>query len=194
MMKFWPQKKWKKIVLIAVLVFVIAVVGVVGAILFKINSDFTSEIDVLNPEGTKTALVIYHPGLASFQQDTTYAFVDELVENDWKVEITTPSSQAPTDLSKYSLLVLGSPVYADAPVPTLHRHLERIGDLDGLDTVLIVTSAGSDGGAEATLQQGVEDHDGNVVLVLSLYTSAPNDGDPLTLAEQAGRDLVIAKR
>ena len=193
-MKFWPQKKWKKILLVAVIVFVISVVGVVGAIFFKIRSDFSSKIDVLNPEGTKTALVIYHQGLASFQQDTTYAFADGLVENGWKVEITTPSSEAPTDLSGYSLLVLGSPVYAGAPAPTLQRHLERIGDLNGIDTVLIVTSGGSDGEAEATLQQAVEDHDGNIVLVLSLYTSTPNDGNPLTIAEQAGRDLVIAKR
>ena len=180
--------------LVAVIVFVISVVGVVGAIFFKIRSDFSSKIDVLNPEGTKMALVIYHPGLASFQQDTTYAFADGLVENGWKVEITTPSSEAPTDLSGYSLLVLGSPVYAGAPAPTLQRHLERIGDLNGIDTVLIVTSGGSDGEAEATLQQAVEDHDGNIVLVLSLYTSTPNDGNPLTIAEQAGRDLVIAKR
>ncbi len=193
-MKFWPQTKWKKILLIAILIFIIAIVGVVGAILFKIHNDFTSEIDVLNPEGTKTALVIYHPGLASFQHDTTYAFADGLVENGWKVEITTPSSEAPTDLSGYSLLVLGSPVYAGSPAPTLQRHLERIGDLNGLDTVLIVTSGGSDGEAEATLQQAVEDHDGNVVLVLPLYTSIPNDGDPLTIAEQAGRDLIIAKK
>ena len=184
----------KKILLVAVIVFVISVVGVVGAIFFKIRSDFSSKIDVLNPEGTKTALVIYHPGLASFQQDTTYAFADGLVENGWKGEITTPSSEAPTDLSGYSLLVLGSPVYAGAPAPTLQRHLERIGDLNGIDTVLIVTSGGSDGEAEATLQQAVEDHDGNIVLVLSLYTSTPNDGNPLTIAEQAGRDLVIAKR
>lgn len=193
-MKFWPQKKWKKIVLITVLVFVISVVGVIGAIFFKINSDFSSEIDVLNPESTKTALVIYHPGLASFQQDMTYAFADGLVENGWKVEITTPSSEAPTDLSGYSLLVLGSPVYAGAPAPSLQRHLERIGDLDGIATVLIVTSGGSDGESEATLQQAVEAHDGNVVLVLSLYTSTPNDVDPMTMAEQAGRDLIIAKR
>ena len=193
-MKFWPQKKWKKILLVAVIVFVISVVGVVGAIFFKIRSDFSSKIDVLNPEGTKMALVIYHPGLASFQQDTTYAFADGLVENGWKVEITTPSSEAPTDLSGYSLLVLGSPVYAGAPAPTLQRHLERIGDLNGIATALIVTSGGSDGEAEATLQQAVEDHDGNIVLVLSLYTSTPNDGNPLTIAEQAGRDLVIAKR
>jgi flavorubredoxin len=193
-MKFWPQTKWKKIVLIAILIFVIAVVGVVGVILYKIHSDFTSEIDILNPEGTKTALVIYHPGLASFQHDTTYAFADGLIENGWKVEITTPSSDAPTDLSGYSLLVLGSPVYADAPAPTLQRHLERIGDLNGIDTVLIVTSGGSEGGAEATLQQAVEENDGNVVLVLSLYTSASNGGDPLTIAEQAGRELIIAKR
>ena len=62
-------------------------------------------------------------------KDVVYAFADGLVENDWRVEVTTASSQAPTDLSAYSLLVLGSPVYADIPSATIKRHVERIGGL-----------------------------------------------------------------
>ena len=192
-MKFWPEKKWKKIVLIAILAFVIIFVSVSGFILFKINSDYVSEIDVLNANGSETALIIYHPGLSAFMKDMTYGFADGLVENGWKVEITTSSSQAPTDLSEYSLLVLGSPVYAGAPTSTIKLHVERISDLQGIGTVLLVTSAGSDGGAEAALQQTVEEHNGTVETVLSLFTTAPNEGngDPLDIAKQTGKNLFI---
>jgi flavorubredoxin len=190
-MKLWPEKKWKKIVLIAVIAFVIVVASVLGFVFFKINNDYVSGIDVLNADGSETALVIYHPGLSSFMKDVAYAFADGLVENGWRVEITTASSEAPTDLSDYSLLALGSPVYGGNPSSTIKRHLERIGDLQGIDTVILVTSGGSDGSTEAYLQQAVEDHNGVVTNVLSLFTSTPNegDGDPLDIAEQAGREI-----
>ena len=122
-MKFWPQKRWKQILLVAVLAFVVIVVSVLGFILFKINSDYTSDLEVKNANGTESALMIYHPGLSSFMEDTVYAFAEGLVENGWRVEITTASSQAPTDLSSYSLLVLGSPVYADSPSSVSYTHL-----------------------------------------------------------------------
>lgn len=188
-MKLLPQKKWKKILLIAVLAFVIVAASGLGFIMLKINSDYVSGIDVLNTDGSKTALIIYHPGLSSFMKDTAYAFADGLVEDGWRVEITTASSEAPTDLSDYSLLVLGSPVYAGSPSPTIKRHVERIGELQGIDIVLLVTSAGSDGGTEASMQQTVEEYNGTIKKVVSLFTS-----DSLDIAEQAGRDLFLAKR
>lgn len=190
-MKLWPEKKWKKIVLIAVIAFVIIVAGVLGFVFFKINSDYVSEIDVINADGSEIALIIYHPGLSSFMNDVAYAFADGLVENGWRVEITTASSQAPTDLSEYSLLALGSPVYGGTPSTPIKRHLERIDDLQGIDTVLLVTSGGSDGGAEASMQQTVEEHNGIVKEVLSLFNAAPNEGngDPLDIAEQTGREI-----
>jgi hypothetical protein len=58
--------------------------------------------------------------------------------------------------------------------------------------VLLVTSGGSEGGAEASMQQTVEEHNGSVELIRSLFNSAPNDVDPLDIAELAGRDLFIA--
>jgi flavorubredoxin len=195
-MRFWPQKRWKRIVFVAIILFVVVVAGVLGFVFFKINSDYVSGIDVLNAGGSETGLIIYHPSLSSFMKDVVYAFADGLVENGWRVEITTASSQAPTDLSGYSLLVLGSPVYADNPSPTIKRHIERIGDLKGIDTVLLVTSGGSEGGTEASMQRTVEEHNGTVEMVLSLFTSLPNEGggDPLDIAEQAGRELFIEIR
>lgn len=190
-MKFWPETKWKKILLIIFILFVIVFISVLGFVFFRINSDYVSEIEVLNSSGSEKVLIIYHPGFSSFMRDVVYAFADGLLENGWCVEITTASAQAPTDLTGYSLLVLGSPVYASSPSATIKRHLERIEELNGVDTVILVTSASSDGTAEATLQQTVEEYNGNIKEVLSLFNSAPNlgDGDPLHIAEQAGREI-----
>ena len=189
-MKLWPEKKWKKIVLIAVIVFVIVVVSVLGFVFFKINNDYVSGIEVLNADGSETALIIYHPGLSSFMKDVTYAFADGLVENGWRVEITTASSEAPTDLSDYSLLVLGSPAYGGNPSPSIKRHLERIGDLQGIDTVILVTSGGNST-ADETMQQDVEEYNGTVTTVVEVFTQEPNEGNgnAMDIAKQAGREI-----
>jgi len=136
--------------LISVIIVVLIVAGVSVFVLIKANSDVASELDVLNPNGIQTAIIIYHPGLSSFNEDVTYAFGDGLVDNGWRVEITTASDQATTDLSKYSLLVLGSPVYGGSPSASIERHVDRIGNLGGIESVLIVTSGGINAGARSS--------------------------------------------
>ena len=189
-MKLWPEKKWKKIVFVVIIAFVIVVASVLGFVLFKINTDYVSGIDVLNVDGSETALIIYHPGLSSFMKDVTYAFADGLVENGWKVEITTASSQAPTDLSEYSLLAVGSPIYAGNPSPTIKRHLERIGDLQEMDTVILITSGGNST-SDITMQQMAEEYNGTVKTVIEVFNQEPNEGNAkaVDLAEQAGREI-----
>ena len=48
----------------------------------------------------------------------------------------------------------------------------------------MVTSGGSNGGAEESMQRTVEEHQGEIKTVLSLYT-----GNSLDLAVQAGREI-----
>jgi len=144
----------------------------------------------LNANGSATALIIYHPGLSSFMKDVAYAFADGLVENGWRVEITTASSQAPTDLSGYSLLALGSPVYAGNPSSTIKRHLERIGDLQEIETVILITSGGNST-SDLTMQQNVEEYNGAVKTVVEVFTQEPNEGNgnAMDIAKQAGREI-----
>ena len=183
-MRLWPEKQWKKILLISLIIVVLIMASLGIFVLFKANSDVASEIDVLNPNGSGVALVIYHPGISSFSRDAVYSFADGLVDNNWRVEITTASDQAPTDLSKYSLLVLSSPVYGGSPSPSIERHVKRMGDLEGIETALVVTSGGSNGAAEESMQRTVEEHQGEIKTVLSLYS-----GNSLDLAVQAGREI-----
>ena len=191
-LRLLPQKRWKKIVLIVFVVFLIAGVIALAYVGIRISSDVASEIEIINPEGSKSALVIYHPGMTSLMKDVTYAFADGLVSNGWRVEITTPSSEAPTSISGYDLLVLGSPVYGFSLTQTIERHLERIGDLKKIETVAILTAAGAPGESASTMEKAILDSNGTVKEVIVLFGMAPNEGDanPVDLAEQAGKEIL----
>jgi flavorubredoxin len=191
-MRLWPWKKWKKILLIVFVVFFVAGLVALAYVGIKMNSDVVSEIEILNAAGSKIALVIYHPGMTSLMKDVTYSFADGLVSNGWRVEVTTPSSEAPTDLSGYDLLVLGSPVYGFTILPTIERQLARMGDLKKIDTVGILTAAGAPGDSASTMEKAILNSNGIVKKVIVLFGMAPNEGDlsAVYLAEQAGKETL----
>jgi len=189
--KLWPQKRWKRILLITFLVLAIVSVSLLVYASFGMNNDVITELVVKNPAGNKIALVLYHPGLSSFSHDVAYAFADGLVANDWRVEIATPSIEAPTDLSKYDLLVVSSNTYGFNPDTPTTRHLERIGELGAIETVAITLGAGSAEQSQQIFENLLESHNGTIIESLLLYSLAPNEGgnSAAEIAEQTAKEI-----
>ena len=108
-----------------VLIVVLAVLAAALVLSYLwLSIEVKSEVEVRNLEGDAgTALLVYHPGKSDFQEKVTYAFAEGLVSNGWRVELTTASAQAPTDLSSYDLLALGGPTYWFAPARPVRRYL-----------------------------------------------------------------------
>ena len=185
-MKLWPQKRWKKVLLIILLTFIIVSASLLAYASFVMNNDVISELVIKNPQGSETALILYHPGLSSFSHDVSYAFADGLIQNNWRVEITTPSIEAPTDLSKYDLLVVVSNTYGFSPDKPTTRHLERIGDLKEIQVVLLTLGAGSALESKQSLENMVEAQSGTIIRSILVYSLAPNEGDksPTELAKE----------
>ncbi len=201
-MKFWPQKKWKQVSLVFFVFFLaaIAVTAIVGMYVSSVvNQDVVSGIEVINPSGSKTALVVYQAGWTSFPRDTSYAFGDGLAASGWRVERTTASSQAPSDLSKYNLLVLGFPVYGGSPGKAIVRYVDRVGDLHGINTVIIALNGlnVNVGKSVDTMTQHVYAANGTVQKslaqgsALTLFGMAPSqeNGSPADIARQAGTQI-----
>jgi len=140
-LRFWPQGRWKKIALVFFLTLFVIVAAILTlyvvitlVVLPRINMDIVSGIDIINPDGNKTALVVYQPGFTGFPRDVSCAFANGLASSGWKVEITTASSQAPSNLLGYSLLVLGFPVYGAEPGDAIMRYINRTSNLNGIGT------------------------------------------------------------
>ncbi|NIV30092.1 MAG: hypothetical protein GWN58_11510 [Anaerolineae bacterium] len=142
------------------------------------NSEVVSEVQTLNPEGEAgTALAVYHPGKGDFQRRVFAGFAQGLVANGWKVEMTTPSPQAPTDLAEYDLLVLGGPTYGFKPNRPVLKYLARLGDLGGKPTVTIITALGMGERSTEMMQRHVREANGDLIEALTLYKARPNDED-----------------
>jgi len=190
-MKFWPQNKWKQILLAFFLVGigVSAILGIFAG--FTLNKDVVSSIDVVNPGGSKTALIVYQPGLSSFPRDVSYAFGNGLAASGWRVELTTASSQAPSNLTKYSLLVLGFPCYGATPGTAIIRYADRLTNLQGISTVIIACAASNTGGSVDTMKQTIQAAGGVFKESLTLFTLAPNTGggSATDIARQAGTQI-----
>ncbi len=174
-MKLWPQKRWKRI-LLAILLVVLAVLGSLAAYFeYSVYHETPTDLQVLNVDGAKTALVIYHPGLTDFAKNVTYTYAEALASVGWRVEITTPSTQAPTDISKYQLLVLCWTIYDFNPAPTITNQIHRLGNLNGVDTAIIIIGGGLDPlNVKDSMNRIVADANGSVVQTIISFRGQRN--------------------
>ena len=152
-----------------------------------INREVVSEIDVVNAEGGKTALVVYQPGFSSFPRDVSYTFADGLASSGWRVEITTASPQAPSDLSNYGLLILAYPVYGGTPGTAIVSYVNRISSLDRIDTVIIACGGGDSGESVDPLKQQVQAANGTFY---DAFAVSNQDNSALESARQAGSNII----
>ena len=151
-----------------------------------ISREVVSEIDVINADGSKTALIVYQPGFSSFPRDVSYAFAEGLASSGWRVEITTASPQAPTDFSKYSLLTLAYPVYGGTVGTAIVNYVNRISSLNGTNMVIIACGGGDTGEIENPLKQQVQAVKGTFYKGLSFSNQ---DGSAIESARQAGSNI-----
>lgn len=150
-----------------------------------LNAETVSAIEVQNPAGQAgAALVVDHPGRGSFHVRVVSGFVEGLVAGGWRVETATASGQAPTDLSGYDLLVLGSPTYWFTPSWPIRRYLDRLGDLAGQPTVTITTGMGAGERSASMMQRQVRGANGELVSGMLFYRLRPNDDENYANPEQ----------
>lgn len=188
-------------------IIVLGVLAVVWASSYLwLNAEIVSGIEVRNPAGdVGAALVVDHPGRGSFHVCVVSGFVEGLVSGGWRVEMTTASGQALTDLSGYDLLVLGSPTYWFTPSWPIRRYLDRLGDLGGQPTVIIITGMGAGERSASVIEKWVREANGEMVSGLLYYRMRPNDDDnyvnisqnkalAVEMAAQAARELSLPAR
>jgi flavorubredoxin len=172
-----------KIGLILVIILAIAT----GLILSRIGKPIERDIEVKNEAGTEVVLMVHHPGLTGFLGKVMEAFSEGMVSIGYRVEMTTASPRAPTDISKYDLLVLGSPTYGGNASKPLSDYLTTLGDLGEMSVVVIATGLGN-ATAASHMEKLVVGNNGIVVLKLG-YAGMGANADILDDARTQGESM-----
>jgi hypothetical protein len=158
---------------ISIIVIIILAVAA-GLILSRIGKPIERDMEVKNEAGTEVALMVHHPGITGFLDRVLGAFSDGMVSIGYRVDMTTASPGAPTDISKYDLLVLGSPTYGGNASKPLSDYLISLGNLDEMPVVVIATGLGN-ATAASHMEELVEENNGIVILKLDYVGIGAND-------------------
>jgi hypothetical protein len=168
----------------------------------RANREFVSPVTTLGDHGEAgRALIVHHRGRGprQFQGRLQRAFAEALQAEGWHVDLTTASRQAPTDLSRYDILVLGAQAYNWCPARPIVDYLDRIGDLKGKPVVVVVSGGGMTERAMEVLQTRVVKAGGLLADAIEIWTSRPNDerhglSDPEAIMRRAATRLTPARR
>jgi len=158
-------------------------------IVTSLNSvEIVRDLEVQNPDGTTgTVFVVFRPGLTGFNEGVVNDFVRGLVDSDWRVEVTTSSSETPTNVTAYDLIVLGSPTNGAKPHASMLEYLTRV-DFLGKPVVLILTSGGLGGTGLDYFRNVTIDANG---VVLTTLQFAIFEGDAGSRAYTAATEISI---
>lgn len=115
----------KKVLLGIGLIVIVALISVVWT--SKANDAENSDNPVVFGDGnSKNALLVYQKGRASFAKDVAENIAQGLSEDGYKVVANQPGDFLEKDLSKYDVVIFGSPIYAAQTSKQIKKYADSI--------------------------------------------------------------------
>lgn len=146
------------------------------ALMPYVSQEVVTELETLSAEGEAgRALIVYHPGRSDLQEQAMQGFADGLLDSGWGVDRVTASREAPTDIAAYDLLVVGAQSYTWAPALPVQDYLRRVGDLDGLPVVAVLSGLGETGPATDVMRELIAEVNGTEVAIHHVWQLRPMD-------------------
>ena len=121
------MKKILKIILVLFAVLIVVGIGSVSLIMLDAAGNFATGSKTLpNGAATGQALVVYDPGLSGGAKDVATKIGYELQSSGYAVVLAGVKSSAAADMSGYSVIVVGGPIYAGKPASTVQSYLNSL--------------------------------------------------------------------
>lgn len=94
----------------------------------SLNTQKGSNVEVLSSsrQSPKKALIIYQPGISDISSKTAHQIARGLNDGGYEVTLNYPGNHLSADVTRYSLLIFGSPVYSGQPSKALTDYMSKI--------------------------------------------------------------------
>lgn len=126
-----------------IVIVVLVILMTVTALWFNwmISSEKGSKQEVLatTQEPAMKACIVYQPGMSDFPEEIAHQIARGLNESGYEVTLNYPGKKLSTDVSKYSVVVFGSPIYASLSCKPLTNYMPKIKTDPAAKIVLFTT-------------------------------------------------------
>lgn len=131
-----------KIILIVIIVLIILVAALVTGGMALVKHYYGDRTEILKSASmqAKMALVVYQPSLTPASHDVAYSIATGLNDSGYEVTVSNPGKHLSADISKYSIIVFGSPNYGSSVAEPLTEYVKQIDDFTGKRVILFSTS------------------------------------------------------
>jgi hypothetical protein len=173
------MRKWLKIALIVLIVIVVVLVSLFAALIFDLKSYGGTGSETLNPTGTSVgrALVVYDPGFSGAASRDAGKIADDFQADNYTVVLAGVRSGDAGNVSGYSVIVAGGPVYFGRVSSSIDGFLTTV---QGNARLGVFGSTGSSSLVEsdfASLQQQVASATYNADVVVKLIRDGNETND-----------------
>jgi flavorubredoxin len=121
-------KKVFKIIITVCVIVLVAITFSFGIVFLDIASYGATGAETLPVSGTSIgkALVVYNPGLSGATKNLASKVAENLQLFGYTVTLAGVKSQAATETLEYSVIVVGSPIYAGTPTSSIKDYLSKL--------------------------------------------------------------------
>lgn len=151
-------KKLGKVLLVVFLTLILLSIGTVVVLQNTLSYPHKSNQTILKQSKAdfeKQALVIYQPSLSQTTKNVSMSIAQALNQQGYQVIINYPGDYLDIDLSKYNILVLGSPVYFGQTSSVLNKYFGEIKETKHTKILYFETGANSFSEKEKTAIQRI---------------------------------------
>lgn len=180
----------KKIILIVIAITIVITLSMKWWIVSSGNTQKGSKEEILSSsqQSPKKALIIYQPSKSDISSRIAHQIAKGINDGGYEVTLNYPGDHLSADISQYSLVVFGSPVYAEEPSKALTDYMSKIKDFSSQKIVLYSTGSFTGSFKNDGLDTMEKSLNGiKAYKKIKFYTSAKKEND--TIAYGLGKDL-----
>lgn len=127
------------VLLILIVVLIVTMVALIGSV----NKPKAGKETILQSKNAsyKSALIIYQPSMSDVTSLMANSIAKGLNDEGYQVTLNYPGKDLSLDISKYSLIIFGSPTYMGKPSTVVTDYISKIKDFSSKRIVLFSTGS-----------------------------------------------------
>ncbi len=144
------------VIFVSIAIFIAAIVVCVNLGQSLAKKTYADCGEVLKGEaGAQKALIVYQPSVTKATDEAAHSLARGLNDSGYEVTLNSPGDHLPADISGYSVIAFGFPVYGSTVPEALKAYIRRVGDFSG-KRILVFSTAGFSNKPGAELDQIIE--------------------------------------